>query len=171
MTNNCSPSSAFDIYAIRRCVELASQNLSSGARPFAAVLAIHDKVILELADQTIALRDPTAHPELASLRLFCQHHPLSGLRSITMYTNVEPCPMCAGAIHYSGIRRLVYSVPRSEFDAVVAGARGRRPKKYSGCREIIEDGGVTNVHGPVLVEEGLAILSTDLFLPHHRCES
>lgn len=148
---------------MRRTFHLAAQVQLAGSRPFAAVMALDGRVVYEGMDQSGLSSDPTAHPEIEVIRAFCQRQEPTELRRCTLYTNVEPCPMCAGAIYYSGVGRLVYSVSRLRFDEMVSARRARERKRYAGCRDIIGDGGLTSVEGPLLEEEGLAVLSAHDF--------
>jgi tRNA(Arg) A34 adenosine deaminase TadA len=154
-----------DASLVRETFQLARDAANAGSRPFGALIAREGRILCRKAGEWGTSSDPTAHPEMEVIRAFCREYPLAELRRCSLFTNVEPCPMCAGAIYYSGIARLVYSVSRPRFDELVAALRHRDRKRYRSCREIIDDGGLTTVSGPVLEEEGLAVLSSHLFLP------
>lgn len=121
--------------------------------------------MIEQASSDLDASDPTAHPEVCAIRTFTARHGRSALPHATLYTNVEPCPMCAGAVYYAAIRRLVYGVSRERFDALVADIRGRPRRAYQGCRAIVGDLGQTQVSGPILEMEGLARLSIEALAP------
>jgi tRNA(Arg) A34 adenosine deaminase TadA len=154
-----------DDQLMHRVFELATQARRAGSHPFATVVSLDRRVIIEQFDETAITGDPTGHPEIEAIRALCRSHDPIVLRKCTLYTNVEPCPMCAGAIHYSGIGRLVYSVSRGRFDELVAAHRGRGPKRYDGCRAIIEDGGITTIIGPFLEDDGIGVLQAHRFPP------
>jgi len=163
-----APPTNQDCSFIRRTVALADQACRLGHRPFAALIVIGGEVRYEAMDQVLALQDPTAHAEIAAIRAFARENSAFELLGATLYTNVEPCPMCAGAIYYAGIKRLVYSVSRVQFDALIAAQRRRAAKLYQSCRTLLNDGGLTQVIGPILEEDGLEVLLAYPFVEMER---
>lgn len=148
-----------DSQIMRRTFALALEAGTAGYRPFATILIAPGAPRLEVVSDASLLRDPTAHPEVVALRIFAARHGRSALADATLYTNVEPCPMCAGAIFYAGVMRLVFGVSRERFDAHVAHIRGRERRMYQGCRHIVTEGGRVAVSGPLLESEGMAVLT------------
>lgn len=98
---------------IRRTFELARQSVNRGNHPFGALLVHRGRVILEAENRVMEGGDVTAHAELELVRLASTSLPAKTLENCTLYTSTEPCPMCAGAIFWSGIGHIVYSVPAS----------------------------------------------------------
>ena len=110
---------ANDKLLLRRAIETASVGIRDGGGPFGAIVARDDKIISEAFNRVILNNDPTAHAEILAIRQACmilQSHDLSGC---TLYSSCEPCPMCLGAIYWSGICKVVYSCDR--IDAEEAG--------------------------------------------------
>lgn len=62
--------------------------------------------------------DATAHAEVVAIRTACAKLSRRRLADMTLYVTLEPCPMCAGAIHLSHIGRLVYGAPDARIGAV-----------------------------------------------------
>ena len=124
---------------MRRVVTLAERALSSGNNPFAALLYDH-QIISEDFDRALERNDPTQHAEIIVLSQYCQNAQKPNLDGYTLYTLVEPCPMCAGAIHYTGITRLVYAVSRDEFQTIRNTYKEPVRRRYTNCRDIIVDG-------------------------------
>jgi len=104
---------------LRRAIEMAIKGISEGGGPFGAVIAKDGQIISEAGNRVVLSHDPTAHAEILAIRGACetlQSHNLSGC---VIYASCEPCPMCLGAIYWSGITRIVYALDR--FDAENAG--------------------------------------------------
>ncbi len=139
---------------VRKALELAEDALSRGNPPFGSLLVIDGSVIRSSTNTTLTEEDITAHPELKLARYAARELTAEERAACTMYTSTEPCAMCASAIYYAELGRVVYSV---------AGSSLPRVRDYRGidvpCEEIIiRGGGVTDVNGPVLEKEGLDIL-------------
>lgn len=81
----------------------------SGEVPIGAVLALSDQIIAEGHNQPIAQHDPTAHAEIAALRLAAKKTGNYRLVDTTLYTTLEPCCMCAGAIVHARVKRVVFA--------------------------------------------------------------
>ncbi len=93
-------------------IKIAGNGIKDGCGPFGAVITKNGKVITESNNMVILSHDPTAHAEILAIRkasLVLKSHDLSGC---TIYTSCEPCPMCLGAIYWSGIKRVVYASDR-----------------------------------------------------------
>ncbi|WP_323188149.1 deaminase [Streptomyces sp. NBC_00237] len=75
----------------------------------------------------------------------------------TLYTSTEPCAMCAGAVYWSGIRRVVYALGEDELCAL-AGASGHHPLSALPSRKVFAHGNpVVDVVGPFLYESAAAV--------------
>ncbi|WP_424360577.1 nucleoside deaminase [Methylocystis parvus] len=100
-----SPSRAEDEGFMR----LALAEAAKGDFPFGAVIVRDGKVAATGRNMGIRTNDPTAHGEVVAIRNFCASHPAGELKGATLYTTGEPCPMCMGAILWSGFARMVYA--------------------------------------------------------------
>ena len=82
-----------------------------GNHPFAAVLVDEDgRVLLQAENTVVTDRDGTGHAETNLVRLATQRFSPEELARCTIYASTEPCAMCAGAIHWSHIGRVVYAL-------------------------------------------------------------
>lgn len=77
--------------------------------PVGAVVVYNDKVIAKAHNLNITTNDPTAHAEILALRKASKILKNYRLPDCIVYTTLEPCPMCAGAMVYCRIKKLVYA--------------------------------------------------------------
>lgn len=104
-----------DLQHLRAAIAVAWRARKHGNHPFGAVLVGADNQILLEAENTVVTeRDSTGHAETNLVRLATPRFTAEQLAGYTLYTSTEPCAMCAGAIHWSGIGRVVYAL--SEVD-------------------------------------------------------
>lgn len=136
---------------MRRALNLAKISANSGNHPFGAILVRQGYVVVE-GENTVVDDDCTHHAELNLVRTAEKTMSDAQRAESTLYTSTEPCVMCAGAIYWAGIRRVVYSVPASRLvDLTGYGIR-------MGCEEIFARADQpVEVIGPVLEEEGFAL--------------
>ena len=89
----------------------AESAAEKGEVPVGAVVAREGEILAVAANARETTKDPTAHAELLAIR---QAAAILGgwrLTGCTLYSTLEPCPMCAGAAHAARIDRLVYAAP------------------------------------------------------------
>jgi len=79
-----------------------------GEVPIGAVLVLDGMVIARAHNAPITLRDPTAHAEVLALRAAARETGNYRLERTIVYTTVEPCLMCCGALVHARVARLVY---------------------------------------------------------------
>ncbi len=99
---------------LQRAVEIAKESINKGGGPFGAVVVKDDIIISEASNRVVLNNDPTAHAEILAIRLASSQLKTFELDDCTLYTSCEPCPMCLGAIYWSGIRKVVYSCDRTD---------------------------------------------------------
>ncbi|MGE5485010.1 MAG: nucleoside deaminase [Ignavibacteriales bacterium] len=116
---------------MRIALEEAKTSLREGNNGFGAVIAAGDQVIARAHDGEKTEADPTSHAELNAIRL-ASRIPGVSFGDCVLVSTHEPCPMCATAIVWSGIKNLVYGYSISE-----AIAEGRNRINLT-CREIFE---------------------------------
>ncbi len=103
--------SALDEQFMRRAMALATQAEQEGEVPVGAVLVKDGQVIAEGWNQSIGSHDATAHAEVQTLRKAGQSLENYRLLDTTLYVTLEPCPMCAGALLHSRVKRIVFGAP------------------------------------------------------------
>jgi len=106
-----------------RAIEIASDGISDGGGPFGAVIVKDGKIIAEAFNRVVLNTDPTAHAEILAIRKASSILKTHELNECTLYTSCEPCPMCLGAIYWSGMKKVFYSCDR--IDAEAAGFSDR----------------------------------------------
>jgi tRNA(adenine34) deaminase len=129
---------------MREALQLARTGASSGEVPVGAVVVIDGEIAGRGSNSPIALHDPTAHAEILALRQAAMHVANYRLAGATLYSTLEPCVMCAGALVAARVDRVVF---------------GARDLRFGGVRSKfqIADSDVLNhrvevVEGPLAVE-------------------
>ena len=89
----------------------AQAAMSAGEIPIGAVVTWKNRIIGRGHNQTERLRDTTAHAEMIAITAATEAMGGKYLTDCTLYVTVEPCPMCAGALAWSQIGRIVYGAP------------------------------------------------------------
>lgn len=89
----------------------AEEAYAEGEIPIGAVIVVNGKVIARAHNRTEALHDVTAHAEMQAITSAAEYLGGKYLPDCTLYVTVEPCPMCAGALGWSQIGRIVYGAP------------------------------------------------------------
>ncbi|NOF39913.1 tRNA adenosine(34) deaminase TadA [Vibrio cholerae] len=111
--------SAQDEQFMRRAIALAAQAEAQGEVPVGAVLVRDGEIIAEGWNGSITNYDATAHAEIEVIRKAGKALSNYRLLDTTLYVTLEPCPMCAGALLHSRVKRIVYGAP--DFKAGAAG--------------------------------------------------
>ena len=123
-----------DIEHLRSAISVAWQAREHGNHPFGAVLVDENNHVLLQVENTVTTgRDATNHSETNLVRLASQHFSQEQLARHTLYTSTEPCAMCAGAIHWSQIGRVVYALSEVDLYTII----GPSPEHLAlPCREV-----------------------------------
>ena len=103
-----------DHHYIQQALLLAEQAYEEGEIPVGAVAVANDRIIAKAYNQTERLNDPTAHAEMLALTAAFDYLGAKYLPDCTLYVTLEPCVMCAGAIHWSHLGRLVWAADDAE---------------------------------------------------------
>jgi tRNA(Arg) A34 adenosine deaminase TadA len=139
---------------LRQAIALAKQSRTNGCHPFGTVIVSADDCILAACESRKERGgDVTQHSELSAVRLASNAYPKEVLARSTLYCSTEPCAMCAGAIYWGGIARVVYGFPESRLRALT-GNHPENPTLALPCRELFARGQRSvEVVGPLLEEE------------------
>ncbi len=145
---------AHDLALLRRAIALSADAVTHGNHPFGALLADADGRVLLTAENTVTTdADVTGHAETNLVRLAYRAYGSVELRALSLYSSCEPCAMCAGAIYWSGIGRVVYALSESRL-RTLTGAHAENPTLAHPCRLVFADGQrPTLVEGPAIEEE------------------
>ncbi len=102
-----------------KAIHLAREAAKLNEVPVGAVIIDGDgKILAAASNRTIKNNDPTAHAEILALRTAAIRAGNYRLTGATVYTTIEPCAMCAGALVNARVARLVYGAPDERFGAV-----------------------------------------------------
>ena len=96
---------------MRRALQEAQQAFDEGEIPIGAVIVCQDHIIARTHNLAETLCDVTAHAEMQAITMAANELGGKYLTDCTLYVTVEPCTMCAGALGWSQIPRIVYGCP------------------------------------------------------------
>ncbi len=96
---------------MREALREAREALADGEIPIGAVIACRGRIIGSGHNMTERLHDATAHAEMIAITAATESIGAKYLQDCTLYVTVEPCPMCAGALGWSQVGRIVYGAP------------------------------------------------------------
>lgn len=97
-----------DVFYMNRALDEARRAAEAGEVPVGAVVVCRDRIIARAHNLTEALHDVTAHAEMQAITAAANALGGKYLDVCTLYVTVEPCPMCAGALAWAQLGRLVY---------------------------------------------------------------
>ncbi len=137
---------------VRRTLEIARRARTAGNHPFGALLADkHGSVLIEAENTVVTGSDCTGHAETNLMRRASAAYSPDFLSTCSVYTSTEPCVMCAGAIFWGNVRRVVFGlseealyelIPSSSEDVLLLPSRavflhGKKPIEVIG--PVVED--------------------------------
>lgn len=146
---------------LRETFAIARRARARGNRPFGALLVAGNGAVLAAAENSQMTEEQVlAHAEMNLLHRAVQELPRDVLAASTLYTSAEPCAMCAGAIFWSGVGRLVYGLSGdrlhelSGFDPLML---------VSSARDVLSKAGRSvDVVGPLLEAEAATLFIGDV---------
>ena len=151
--------SIHDLTFLRQAIALAASARAHGAHPFGALIVNAEGQILVTARNNAVppKGDPTQHAERLACSLVGRQFTPAQLATATLYTSTEPCAMCAGAIYWTGIGRVVYALSEKGLYSLT-GSHQENPTLDLPCREVFAHGQrPTVVSGPHLEEEAAQV--------------
>jgi tRNA(Arg) A34 adenosine deaminase TadA len=138
---------------MRMALEAAARAASAGEVPIGAVI-VKDGVVIAAAHNTPRLdHDPTAHAEIMAIRAAAAALGQDRLNGCDLWVTLEPCAMCAGAIYWAGIGRVVFGQTEKGLKKQT-GDHEENPTLDLPCEVVFAAGQrPTEVVGPLLEEE------------------
>lgn len=100
-----------DDFFMRQALKEAEKAFNTGEVPVGAVVVMNNKIIARGNNQVEQLNDPTAHAEMIALTSAFNFLGSKYLPDASIYITVEPCLMCAGALYWSKIGKIVFGAP------------------------------------------------------------
>jgi tRNA(Arg) A34 adenosine deaminase TadA len=148
---------ASDEDLLRRAFAVAKRAHEHGNHPFGAILVgPGGEVLLEAENNLFPANDMTAHAERLLATEASRKYMPEELARCTMYTSAEPCAMCAGAVYWAGIGRVVYGLSEARLKQMT-GAHPENPTLSLPCRAVFAAGQRrVEVVGPLLEDEAAA---------------
>ena len=139
---------------LRRAIGESRKAREAGNHPFASILVGPDgKVLMTQHNAYMPDHDMTGHAERVLMTRASTSLPPELLRECTIYTSAEPCAMCAGAIYWAGLRRVVYGLSEKALKEIT-GDHPENPTLDLPCRTVFAAGQrQVEVIGPLLEEE------------------
>jgi tRNA(Arg) A34 adenosine deaminase TadA len=149
-----------DEHFLRHSLDVARRSISNRNHPFGAILVDRSRqVLIESENGYLPARDGTAHAERLLATEACRALSVDVLAGATIYSSAEPCAMCAGAIYWAGIGRLVYGLSEQRLRSIT-GNHPENPTLDLPCRAVFASGQrPTEVIGPLLEDEAAALHS------------
>lgn len=117
-----------DAYFMRQAMQQAVMAYELGEIPVGAVVVCDNRIIAKAHNQTERLKDVTAHAEIIAITAAAHHLGSKYLTDCTLYVTLEPCPMCAGALAWSQISRIVYGASDDKRGFMRMGRQMLHPK-------------------------------------------
>lgn len=123
-----------DEYFMRKALDEAAAALEEDEIPIGAVVVHNQKIIGKGHNQTERLKDVTAHAEMVAITAASSYLDSKFLEECTLYVTVEPCCMCAGAVKWARLGRVVYgaSEPKFGYQTVSPAIVGAKTKMEGG---------------------------------------
>lgn len=141
-----------DLEFLEQAIQVSARARANGNHPFGAILVCDGEVLLEAENSVVTSRDVTGHAETNLVRAASVRFPAAVLARSTLYSSCEPCAMCAGAMYWAGIGRLVYALSEQGLLALT-GNNDENPTMSLPCREVFTRGQRhVEVLGPMLEE-------------------
>ncbi len=150
---------AADERLLRAAIALSARARAAGNQPYGALLAdAQGRVLLQGCNTQVTESDCTAHAELNLMRDASRRFSPAELSACTVYASGEPCPMCAGAIYWGGVRRVIYALSIETMTAL-GGAVADELALH--CREVLGRGThCVEVLGLALEDEARHVFDT-----------
>ncbi len=156
-----------DLELLRAAIAVAHRSREHGNHPFGALLVDSAGAIRLEAENTVRTdRDCTGHAETNLMRQASQAFGREYLASCTLYTSTEPCAMCAGAVYWGNVGRVVFALSEAQL-LELTGGNPENPTLALPCREVFGRGQrPVQVQGPAAELEAEARAVHEGFWTH-----
>lgn len=148
------------VYYLKKAIEVSKKSREHGNTPFGALLVDKDgNILMEQENIEITEKICTGHAEATLAARASQTYSKDFLWQCTLYTTAEPCAMCAGAIYWANIGRVVYGMTERRL-LELTGSHEQNPTFDLPCRQVFARGQKDiTVIGPVpeIEEEAAAV--------------
>jgi tRNA(Arg) A34 adenosine deaminase TadA len=153
-----APTDTDDLAFLRRAFAVAVRARRHGNHPFGALLVDGaGTVLIEMENGFLPERDRTGHAERLLATQAGKAYDAATLARSTLYSSAEPCAMCAGAIYWTGIGRVVFGLSERRL-RTITGDHADNPTLDLPCREVFSAGQrPTEVAGPLIEDEAAAL--------------
>jgi len=150
-----------DKFFLRESIKTAATSRNKGNLPFGCILVDADGNIIKQGENSIVTdKNAIAHCEINLVNNISGIYTKEFLQTCTVYASTEPCPMCAAAIFWSGIGRLVFALGKEKFHEIVGTINPAYLLELS-AEEVLSKGGrKVKVEGPLLEEEAIDFYKT-----------
>lgn len=128
-----------DEYFMQHALKEAEAAYREGEIPIGAVIVCRDRIIARAHNLTETLCDVTAHAEMQAITVAANQLGGKYLTGCTLYVTVEPCPMCAGALGWAQLARIVYGTPDEKRGYHDIAPRALHPKTTVTCGVLEDD--------------------------------
>ena len=122
-----------DTYFMKIAMREAQRAFDEGEVPIGAVSVARNQVISKAHNQVEMLNDVTAHAEILAITSASQSYGSKYLTDCTLYVTIEPCVMCAGALRWSQIERVVYGADDEKYGFMKFGKETLHPSTKLAC--------------------------------------
>lgn len=99
-----------DTFFIQHCIALSKKAIEQGEMPFASLITKGDSIIAESGNAVGKEKDVTEHAEIVVMKMAQKLLKPEEFKDCTLYTNVEPCPMCSFMIRELKFKKVVFSM-------------------------------------------------------------
>ncbi|MGW9684805.1 nucleoside deaminase [Flagellimonas sp. 2504JD1-5] len=103
-----------DTYFMKKALQEAEAAFEKGEVPVGAIVTVNNRIIGRAHNLTERLNDVTAHAEMQAITAASNFLGGKYLHGCTLYVTLEPCQMCAGALYWSQVSKIVYGAPDLE---------------------------------------------------------
>jgi tRNA(Arg) A34 adenosine deaminase TadA len=151
--------SDMDDALLRLAIGVSARAVANGNMPFGAILADGEgNVLLESENTTMTGKNVLNHAETNLVNMAVTTLSPEQIESATLYTSCEPCAMCAGAMYWGGINRMIYAMSERDLLDYTGGHPDNPTMKGAGSRAVLQSGQRDiEVKGPYLISEAGAV--------------